>query len=316
MTDCVTTSSFPVLDMGRGLLTIFWANVTFPREGRIFDEKLSTSGWDIISKSKMHLITGFSGTIDGRFVIPLSIHQQNLPGLEQTSGKVLDFLLRKENLTCHCAQDSHGRQLSTTTLIRDLTEIDRSVRVLIDVGAQVLDVSNRDLVMMWLELVTDADAGIYFDEDDNVMVLTRDPKVEKLSISSFRGRMDRCTVYFDEVHTRGTDLPLPATARAAVSLGPLLTKDRLIQACMRLRKLGQGQTLMYLAPPEVHKQIAQLSRKDEEELDGYPVVAWALEQSCRTIEKSQPLKILQGLQYHHRQTCVDNFYRVYPNLSP
>ena len=42
---------------------------------------------------------------------------------------------------------------------------------------------------------------------------------------------------------------------------------------MRLRKLGQGQTLMFLAPPEVNKKIAKLSGKSENSLDGYDVVA-------------------------------------------
>ena len=75
----------------------------------------------------------------------------------------------------------------------------------------------------------DADAGIYFDDEDNIMVLTRDLKDEKLSVSSFQGRLERCVVYLDEVHTRGTDLNLPSNARAAMTLGPKLTKDRLVQ---------------------------------------------------------------------------------------
>ena len=41
--------------------------------------------------------------------------------------------------------------------------------------------------------------------------------------------MDRCVVYLDEIHTRGTDLRLPKDARAAVTLGPKLNKDKLVQ---------------------------------------------------------------------------------------
>ena len=106
---------------------------------------------------------------------------------------------------------------------------DSAIRVLIDVGAQVLDLQNRDLVSAWLEICLQADAGVYFDDEDNIMVLTRDHKIEKLSSSSYLSRIDRCVVYLDEVHTRGTDLPLPVNTRAAVTLGPRLTKDRLVQ---------------------------------------------------------------------------------------
>ena len=41
--------------------------------------------------------------------------------------------------------------------------------------------------------------------------------------------MDQCLVYFDEAYTRGTDLKLSTKYRAAVILGPNLTKDRLVQ---------------------------------------------------------------------------------------
>lgn len=89
-----------------------------------------------------------------------------------------------------------------------------------------------------MDIAPDVDAGIFFDEDDNVMVLTRNMKLEKLSVSSFQSRIDRCVVYLDEVHTRGTDLKLPPTVRAAVTLGPKLTKDRLVQGILPLQVIA------------------------------------------------------------------------------
>ena len=223
---------FPKLRYGKKVADYYMANIVFPREGKEFDEKLSTSGWDIVSKSKHHITTGFSGTNDNRFALPLYISQQDLPELQHTSGKVLNVVLRKENLIYHCAKDPKGRQLSTEGLIRYFTQIDSNIRVLIDVGAQVLDTPNRDFVEAWIQAVPEVDAGIFFDEEDNVMVLTRDSEVENLSVSSFQSRIDHCVVYLDEVHTRGTDLKLPATVRAAVTLGPRLTKDRLVQGVL------------------------------------------------------------------------------------
>ena len=84
---------------------------------------------------------------------------------------------------------------------------------------------------------------------------------------------------------------------------------------MRLRKLAQGQTLMFLAPPEVHQSITELAGKSEDLLDAYDVVAWSLEQSCQSIERSQPLRILQGLNYSQRQITMDRFSRTYPDLD-
>lgn len=227
---------FPALRHSKKLADFFMSYVVFPKEGKEFDEKLSTSGWDLVGNRAPHLTTGFSGTNDNRFVLPLSISQGDLPELQHTSGKVLDYVLRKENLLYHCARDPQGRQLSSEGLVSFFHGIDSTIRVLIDVGAQVLDTTNSDFVRAWMETASGVDAGVFFDEDDNVMVLTRDLKLEKLAVSSFQNRMDRCVVYLDEVHTRGTDLKLPATVRAAVTLGPRLTKDRLVQGTFRRPK--------------------------------------------------------------------------------
>lgn len=94
-----------------------------------------------------------------------------------------------------------------------------------------------------MTLIPDVDAGIFFDKDDNVMVLTRDNKLETLTASSFQARMDRCLVYLDEVHTRGTDLKLPMDTCAAVTLGPRLVKDKLVQGKFATLRFGLGLTI-------------------------------------------------------------------------
>lgn len=234
---------FPALKHCKKIADYFLANVVFPKEGKEFDEKLSTSGWDVpATVGGPHLTTGFSGTNDNRFLLPLSITQQDLPNLQHTSGKVLDCVVRKENLRYFCAKDSAGRQVSTKALLQGITQAEPHVRVLIDVGAQVLDMSNMGLVMTWMTMIADVDAGIFFDKADNVMVLTRDNKLETLTASSFQARMDRCLVYLDEVHTRGTDLKLPTDTRAAVTLGPRLVKDKLVQGKSSTSRFRLGLT--------------------------------------------------------------------------
>jgi len=49
-----------------------------------------------------------------------------------------------------------------------------------------------------------------------------------------------CISWSGPHQTRGIDLNLPDGFRAAVTLGPGITKDTLVQACMRMRKLGRG----------------------------------------------------------------------------
>ncbi len=61
------------------------------------------------------------------------------------------------------------------------------------------------------------------------MVLYRDGRQESLAASPFVDDLKNCLVYLDESHTRGTDLKLPATSRAALTLGPGQTKDHTVQ---------------------------------------------------------------------------------------
>lgn len=161
------THLFPALRHNKKVADFFLTNVVFPREGKEFDQKLSTSGWDIPARPESTKIsTGFSGTNDNRFLLPSTISQHDLPDLRHTSGKVLEFLSRPENLSYFCAIDSQGGQMSSESLLKFLVHTDPSVRVLIDVGAQILDLSNDEVIAVWLALVSDVDAGVYFDADD------------------------------------------------------------------------------------------------------------------------------------------------------
>ena len=59
-------------------------------------------------------------------------------------------------------------------------------------------------------------------------------------------------VYLDEIHTRGTDLVLPDGTLAVVTLGARVTKDKFVQGCMRMRKLGKEHSLTFWASGEVN----------------------------------------------------------------
>lgn len=104
--------------------------------------------------------------------------------------------------------------------------------------------------------------------------------------------------------TSGIDLKLPPYVRAAVTLGPHLTKDALVQAAMRLRLLGKTQSVTFFSPPEVHQSILDLRAKAKAptlvNLDSVDVIRWLLEQSCMVIEQLEPLYFSQSSSYLQR----------------
>ena len=219
---------FPPLRLAKSAIDFYMSHIVFPKEMKEFPHKLSSSGWDI-ARTKGHPTTGFSGTNDSRYILPLSVEQCDLPAQLHTNAAVLDCLLRPENTFQHTMEESRTGSLDAESLLRIVVRSEPPVRVILDVGAQVLEWKNEEVVRRWLLRVPEAQAAIFFDDQNDLSVLTRDGSTEPLIISSFAKQMDECLVYLDEAHTRGTDLKLPTNYRAAVTLGPELTKDRLVQ---------------------------------------------------------------------------------------
>ena len=54
-------------------------------------------------------------------------------------------------------------------------------------------------------------------------------------------------VIFDEARTRGADIKIKVNMVASLSLGPNMTKDKLMQAVGRLRKFGRNQKIHILS---------------------------------------------------------------------
>lgn len=76
------------------------------------------------------------------------------------------------------------------------------------------------------DLVAESSAryyAIYFDDNDELMVVRRKGDLELLQSLIYRDRLGSCQVYLDDAHTRGPG------RRAAVTIGKKVTKDRLVQ---------------------------------------------------------------------------------------
>lgn len=225
---------FPALRLAKSVIDFYLSRLVFPKEMKEFPEKLSSSGWDI-ARAKTHSTTGFSGTNDSRYVLPLSINQCDLPSQSHTNATVLRCLLRPENSFRHAVQQLRSDTLDEELLLQMVIEMEPPVRVILDVGAQVLEWKNEEIVRRWLSRVPEsgAQAVVFFNDENDLSVMSRDGTIESFIISPFAKQMDQCLVYLDEAHTRGTDLKLPSHYRAAVTLGPELTKDRLVQGMPR-----------------------------------------------------------------------------------
>ncbi|EQL03900.1 hypothetical protein OCS_00393 [Ophiocordyceps sinensis CO18] len=294
--------------LSRGVLDHYLNNFVFPRYAKQFAVKLQSSGWDLPlwssdEKKLAAKTTGFSGTNDNRRLLPLTIRQDDLPGLKHTSAEVLTCLLQERNRECMIAT-SHGARLTEEELLDHLSTA--KIRLLIDAGAYILEMDNRSLIKKWLEKDKEAKAGVYFGEHDNrAWVWYRNGKLLPLLATPFADSLQECLVYLDEAHTRGTDLKLPPHARGALTLALGQTKDHTVQAAMRLRQLATTQSVTFCAPPEVYRSILDLRRKEDGmRISSSDVVHWLLEQTCRNNEQLRSLFNAQGIDFCRRASAI------------
>lgn len=211
-------------------------HIVFPKHMKEFPKKLTASGWDL-GAVKTYPTTGFSGTIDSRKLLPLDVSYLDLPAQKHTNARVLEYLLRPENSVVLLPEPPRtvAVQMSDAEALLKvvLAQNDPKLRVILDVGAQILELSNDQVARSWLRMARKQDssvlAAIYFDEKENLMVLDFKGAVSPLQTSPYIDQLYECLVFLDEAHTRGTDLRLPSDYKAAVTIGPSLTKDRLVQ---------------------------------------------------------------------------------------
>ncbi|QRW06891.1 hypothetical protein RhiLY_05890 [Ceratobasidium sp. AG-Ba] len=299
---------FPTFSRNAAAINFFLNSVVFPKEAKQFSQKLCTSGWDL-TEIKTHLTTGFSGTNDNRYLLPASISQFDPVNQSSTNALVLTYLLQPENDYYLCIQGTNGETCSAAEVINQLVHLRPEIRVLLDVGAQMLELRNEDLVRYWLKLRPDIAAAVYFNDKDELFILPQSGSPTAFLSSPFAQQMDRCIVYLDDGHTRGTDLKLPKGTRAAVTLGPKVTKDRLLQGCMRMRKLGFGHSVMFCAPPEIDLQIRKSARflQRDSPITALDVIRWAMFETCSELKHNISHWAQQGIEYNRRAKAQIQF---------
>jgi hypothetical protein len=290
---------FPSLRFGKAAVDYFLSHIVFPKEMKQYPHKLTASGWDI-GKKKAHVTTGFSGTNDSRRLLPMFVKQLDLEKQTHTNALVLENLLQPVNDVELMPPVSADDETSDAErLLATVLQLDPPVQVILDVGAQILELDNLGVAEAWLHQSDgDKEAVVFVNKSDELSVVDRKGHVDLLQTSPFVSRLDVCLVFLDESHTRGTDLKLPSTYRAAVTLGAHLTKDRLVQACMRMRKLGQGQTVVFCISPEIQSKILTVRPKH-----GHPIITvadvllWSISETHAETRRAMPLWAVQGERF-------------------
>ncbi|KKA26292.1 hypothetical protein TD95_001760 [Thielaviopsis punctulata] len=302
-----TNEVFPHLRYCKAVIDYFLSHIVFPKEMREFPERISASGWDL-AEVKPYPTTGFSGTNDAKVLLPLGIQQHDRSALKGTNALVLSHLLKSQN------QNGQGKVYEIPKAKRDdkrsdalillslVTNITPQVRVIIDVGAQILELNNEGVAKAWLAMMSSdpsIEAVVFFNDNDELCVIDRKGNTEPLQTSHYAHQLDLCLIFFDEAHSRGTDLKLPPFYKAAVTLGSGITKDRLTQACMRMRKLGYSHTVSFCIPGEISNKIKAVRpvKDSTQPITVSDILLWSIHETWDYTSHNIPLWAHQGIRH-------------------
>ena len=217
------THLWSLLSRQMSVINFFLNHLVFPRHARTFERKLVSSGWDIattmhgfdknpfpsmkenvkpgtstiIHDRPVSLTVGFSGTNDNKTLLPMNILQDDLPGLSHTNAEVLTYLLEPRNRQYFAAIDGRGKGLTEIAFLHKLHG--HGIRMLLDAGAQIIELDNISLARTWLTVDHEAEAAVYFGIDGRAWVLYRDGRGQPLASSPFLNNLGSCLVYLDEV---------------------------------------------------------------------------------------------------------------------
>ncbi|KAK3326774.1 hypothetical protein B0H66DRAFT_493770, partial [Apodospora peruviana] len=290
---------FGPLRYNKDVADYYLSNILFPREIKEFAKKLSASGWNLTG-DRGRPLRGFSGTRDANSLLPCAIQFWDLKEQRHTNASVLDCVMRDENRIHVLPRDANSTADSLLrSVVNNNSQDDMPIHVILDVGAQFLE-DNITVARKWLAMVPRdrADAVITFDDTHNLVVVARERDPEPFWLSLYSENTEDCLVFFDEAHTRGTDLALPDYYRAAVMLGPRLVKDKLMQAnrclckiriiaCMRMRKLGNGQSLCFFIPDEVIRAIQSVPGfQTDDPITKVHLITWSTWETFLRLERS------------------------------
>lgn len=257
-------------------VNFFLNTCVFPTDTTQYPLRLTRSAWNVAAGNWN---VGFSGTNDNHRLLPLSVRQcePSEPVLLGTNGRMIDRILRVFQGFEQVETDA-----STVVPWQQLLQLAHAkhAHALIDTGALLAGVLNNDAALYLLDVAGFAFAGVtYYDTrkryDCWVVLDATSRLVTPLKDSTV---LEQDTfVVFDDARSRGSDLKLDAQAVAVLTLGPKLTKDKLMQGAGRMRQLGCDQTLWFVSLSEVAQGVLELCGKDRvTSVEAVDVLDWVM----------------------------------------
>ncbi|KAF4128787.1 putative polycystin-1, partial [Phytophthora infestans] len=261
-----------------GAINFYLNTCVFPKDTQQYPQRLSRTAWNLAAGANN---IGFSGTNDNHRLLPLSVTQREPeePSLLGTNGKMIDKILQVTHSyeVIHPSPDRSSIPWQSVLLFA----MDKKAQALIDTGALLAGVANHDAAKFLLEQSEFEFAGVtYYDSRDENNCWMIAEKARRIEVPLKKSSMleKETFVIFDEARSRGSDMKLLPDAAAVLTLGPKLTKDKLMQGAGRMRQLGCSQSLWIASFDEVAQSILQIGGQRElSSVSAIDVLNWVMD---------------------------------------
>ena len=218
----------------------------------IFPNKLSANPHHLAALVKQ--ADGMTGTPWNKNSYPSQFRTVEEVDIDQKSIDIVKRVQLSELVTLDIEQDNQS--------LDKILEVFRSksdCKAVIDAGALIKDISNKEVAQALLIASNpqDVDGIVYYDEDNELMILEKSTGSSILFKDSLIPKERRVTFY-DQRHTLGSDITQKRDAKALVTLSETVKKFELFQAIWRMREIDKEQTLTFLIPKKIKPLITSI----------------------------------------------------------
>ncbi len=301
------------LSRNTSLINYFLNTIVFPKKAKYYERKITGNAHTLAGEGNT---TGFSGTDDRKETMPATVVSCCLPPQASINGKMLHIVTRVVNSTY--------RSLPRLSCVEDFLEavalythnMAHGCHALIDAGAMTAGMSNYQVAKFLLTRIAKKFKGVIFfdDESGRTLVLTHHKKVtQTMSLSTCHLDKQELFVFFDDAHTRGSDLKLSWKSHGIVTLSRQMNKDKIMQAAMRFRQLDNKQSICFWGSEEISHEIARITGSQITAITSKEVLLWITYNTIQkisselysvTIKKFEYIIKRRALQYQERNISV------------
>lgn len=223
----------------------------FPRTMLFHRQKISACGHELGSSILFRRRLGFSGTPSS--LLPIDLGECAYEA--GSDARMLSVLTDPSVVRVETVEEDW----TPLRMLDRIAAAQPPFYALIDAGALITNMTNIAVASYLLARLPAYlfDGVVFLDERDEPLVLQRF-NGSTVPVAQSGIPASRRFIFFDQVHTTGTDLKQAASASAVITLGKDMTFRDYAQGAYRMRGIGNGQRLCVYLIPEVRTRMQKM----------------------------------------------------------